>query len=64
MWFVIIEHWDGVLKENLGETNKSFNPYIIALFFFLLGLNLMGFFLFTLPPTTHIVITLGIALSV
>nr|YP_010890016.1 ATP synthase F0 subunit 6 [Erenna sirena]WJJ70003.1 ATP synthase F0 subunit 6 [Erenna sirena] len=61
---VIIDHWILVIQENLG---LKFNYYIlplITLFMFILGMNLFGFFIYTFPPTTHITITFGMAISI
>lgn len=59
---IIINHWVEVIKENLG--NKFFVLPLSALFMFILGINLYGFFLYSFPSTTHITITFGLAFSV
>nr|AER54501.1 ATP synthase F0 subunit 6 [Ectopleura larynx] len=59
----IYNHWSSVVIENLGREYKFFIFPLLTLFSFILGVNLLGFFLFTLPTTTHISITFGIALS-
>jgi ATP synthase subunit 6 len=56
-------HWASVVSENLGEEYKFFTYPLFSLFSFILGINLLGFFLFTFPPTTHISITFGLAVS-
>lgn len=61
---IIIEHWITVVKENLGEKTDYYILPLSALFTFLLGVNLLGFFLFTFPSTTHIFLTFGVATSV
>lgn len=61
---IIIEHWITVVKENLGEKTDYYILPLSALFIFLLGVNLLGFFLFTFPSTTHISLTFGVAISV
>lgn len=61
---IILEHWVTVVRENLGEKTDYYILPLSALFMFLLGINLLGFFLYTFPSTTHISITFGAALSV
>ena len=60
----VIEHWEGVIQENLG--NKVFRYFLplFSLFLFIFGMNLLGFFTYTFPITTHIFITLGPALGI
>lgn len=61
---IIIEHWVTVVRENLGEKTDYYVLPLSALFMFLLGVNLLGFFLYTFPSTTHISLTFGAALSI
>lgn len=61
---IMIDHWITVVRENLGEDADYYVLPLASLFAFLLGINLMGFFLFTFPCTTHISLTFGAALSI
>ena len=61
---IIVEHWVTVVRENLGEKTDYYILPLSALFMFLLGINLLGFFLYTFPSTTHISLTFGAALSI
>jgi len=61
---IIIDHWFTVIKENLGEKYTYYVLPLLSLFLFILGINLLGFFLYTFPPTTHISLTFGMAFSV
>ena len=61
---LMVEHWVTVVRENLGESAEYYILPLASLFAFLLGINLMGFFLFTFPCTTHISLTFGAALSI
>ena len=61
---IIIDHWVTVVTENLGGKTDYYVLPLSALFMFLLGINLLGFFLYTFPSTTHISLTFGVALSV
>jgi len=61
---VIINHWNVVVEENLGKDYKYYTFPLCALFLFILGLNLLGFFTYSFPTTTHIFITFGLAFSI
>nr|YP_004940449.1 ATP synthase F0 subunit 6 [Clava multicornis]AER54458.1 ATP synthase F0 subunit 6 [Clava multicornis] len=61
---IIIDHWTTVVKENLGDKSEFYILPLTSLFMFILGINLLGFFLYTFPSTTHISLTFGMALSV
>jgi ATP synthase subunit 6 len=60
----VVNHWVTVVEENLGSGAKFYILPITSLFLFLLGINLMGFFLFSFPCTTHISLTFGGALVI
>ena len=61
---IAVEHWITVVRENLGDRTDYYILPLSALFMFILGINLLGFFLYTFPSTTHISLTFGVALSV
>ncbi len=61
---VIIEHWQTVVEENLGEKANYYLLPLVTLFMFILGINLLGFFTYTFPPTTHVILTFGMAFGV
>lgn len=61
---IIIEHWNTVIEENLGIKSGYYLLPLISLFTFILGMNLLGFFLYTFPPTTHVTLTFGMAFGV
>lgn len=61
---IIIDHWVTVVRENLGEKSDYYILPLSSLFMFILGINLLGFFTYTFPPTTHITLTFGMAFSV
>lgn len=57
--------YDGVIKATLGENAKRFAPYLLTVFFFILGMNLLG--LIVIFPgganlTGNIAITLVLAI--
>lgn len=61
---IIIEHWNTVIEENLGEKANYYLLPLVTLFMFILGINLLGFFTYTFPPTTHVTLTFGMAFGV
>lgn len=61
---IIIDHWSTVVEENLGEKANYYLLPLVTLFMFILGLNLLGFFTYTFPPTTHVTLTFGMAFGV
>nr|BAR90829.1 ATP synthase F0 subunit 6 [Hydra vulgaris]BAR90834.1 ATP synthase F0 subunit 6 [Hydra vulgaris]BAR90839.1 ATP synthase F0 subunit 6 [Hydra vulgaris] len=58
---MIINHFFQIVKENLGNNSQIYVLFLSTLFFYLLSINLLGFFIFTLPPTTHISLTFGLS---
>lgn len=58
---IVISHWKTVVEENLGENSKYYLLPLSSLFMFIFGINLLGFFTYTFPATTHIFITFGMA---
>ena len=60
----IIIHWLSVVKENIGSKADYYLLPLTSLFMFILGVNLLGFFLYTFPPTTHITLTFGMAFGI
>lgn len=61
---IIVEHWKTVVEENLGSKSNYYLLPLMILFMFILGLNLLGFFTYTFPPTTHVILTFGMAFGV
>ena len=61
---IIIDHWTTVVRENLGEKTDYYILPLTSLFMFILGINLLGFFTYTFPPTTHVTLTFGMAFGV
>jgi ATP synthase subunit 6 len=54
----------GIVKENLGVNNNSKLPLLFTLFMFIGTMNLFGLVPYTFTPTSHIVITFGLSLSI
>ena len=61
---IIINHWKSVVLENLGSDKQLYLIPLVSLFMFIFGINLLGFFTYTFPVTTHLFITFGMAFSI
>ena len=54
-----------IIKENVGaEDGKKFFPLIFTLFTFILFCNFLGMVPYSFTPTSHIIVTLSLALMV
>ena len=60
----VVGHWVTIVRENLGEKTDYYTLPLSALFMFILGINLLGFFLYTFPSTTHISLAFGMSFSI
>jgi F-type H+-transporting ATPase subunit a len=60
---IVIFIRDELVKPNLGELTPKYLPYFISLFFFILGMNLLGFIPFGATATGNISVTIGLALT-
>ncbi len=56
----------GMLDENVGPEGRKFAPLIFAIFIFVLACNLLGLlpWIGAFTPTSHIAVTLGLAVLV
>ena len=54
----------GMIKENIGAEGRKFFPFIFTLFMFILFCNLLGMVPYTFTVTSHIAVTLALALLV
>lgn len=53
-----------MVKENIGKEGKKYIPLIFAIFFFILGGNLLGMVPYSFTYTSHIIVTFGLALGI
>nr|QZH57651.1 ATP synthase F0 subunit 6 [Nemalecium lighti] len=60
----LIDHWNSILKENIGKQSSLFTWPVFSLFIFLLLMNLLGFITHVFPITTLINVTFGLALII
>lgn len=61
---VIYQFVDGIMIENAGHSAKKFFPFIFTLFLFILFMNLCGMLPYSFTPTSHIIVTFGMAIVV
>lgn len=52
------------LKSSVGEEGMKFFPFVFSLFMFILTANLIGIIPFTFTVTSHLIVTLALALLV
>jgi len=60
---IVIFIRDEIVKPNLGELSKKYLSYFVSLFFFILGMNLLGFVPFGATASGNISVTIGLALT-
>jgi F-type H+-transporting ATPase subunit a len=58
---VTYEFVQGIIDENMGHGGKKYFPFIFTIFLFILGMNLLGMLPYSFTPTSHIIVTLGLA---
>jgi F-type H+-transporting ATPase subunit a len=69
-WQAAVEYLYGftrkILDDNVGPKGRNFVPLIFSLFIFVLGCNLLGMipWVGAFTPTSHIAVTLGLAVLV
>ncbi|MEO0558402.1 MAG: F0F1 ATP synthase subunit A [Bacteroidota bacterium] len=59
---VIVYIRDEIAKPNLGDKHEKFLPYLLTLFFFIIGCNLVGLVPFGATATANITITAVLAI--
>lgn len=55
---------DDIVVENAGHRGEKYFPFIFTLFLFILFMNLCGMLPYSFTPTSHIVVTFGMAIVV
>ncbi len=58
---MIIYFRDDVVRANIGHGADAFTPFILTLFFFILGMNLIGLTPLGITPTANISVTAALA---
>lgn len=53
-----------MVRDNAGAEGKPYFPFLFTLFFFILFCNLLGMIPYSFTPTSHIIVTFGMALVV
>jgi len=53
-----------MIKDNIGSAGLKYFPFIFTLFLFIAVLNLVGIVPYTFTPTSHIIVTFGMSLSI
>jgi len=53
-----------MVKDNIGSEGSRFFPFIFTLFVFIGLMNIFGIVPYTFTPTSHIIVTFGLSLSI
>lgn len=53
-----------MVRDNVGDGGKQYFPFIFSLFMFILLCNLLGMVPYSFTPTSHIIVTLAMAVAV
>lgn len=61
---IVYENILNVVKDNIGKEGFKYFPFILTLFIFLALMNMFGIIPYTFTPTSHIVVTFGLSLSI
>jgi F-type H+-transporting ATPase subunit a len=59
---MIVYFRDEVVRTNIGHGADAFTPFILTLFFFILGMNLIGLTPLGITPTANLSVTAALAL--
>nr|YP_010322726.1 ATP synthase F0 subunit 6 [Arula petunia]UKP87344.1 ATP synthase F0 subunit 6 [Arula petunia] len=61
---ILYVHFLGLVKDSTANKGTQYFTFIITLFTFIAGLNLLGLFPYVFTPTAHIIVTFGLSLSI
>ena len=50
-----------MVRDNVGDAGKKYFPFVLTLFVFVLGCNMLGLIPYSFTPTSHIIVTFAIA---
>lgn len=59
---VVIYFRDEIVRTNIGHGADAFTPFILTLFFFILGMNLIGLTPLGITPTANLSVTAALAI--
>nr|YP_010289350.1 ATP synthase F0 subunit 6 [Erythropodium caribaeorum]UKP87621.1 ATP synthase F0 subunit 6 [Erythropodium caribaeorum] len=61
---LVYAHFLGLVRDSTANRGTGYFTFIITLFTFIAGLNLLGLLPYVFTPTAHIVVTFGLSLSI
>jgi len=61
---MVYESMAKVVDDNIGKEGAPFIGFILSLFIFIGMMNVIGIVPYTFTPTSHIVVTFGLSLSI
>jgi len=61
---IIYETISGMVKDNVGSAGNKYIPFIFTLFVWISFMNIIGIIPYTFTPTAHIIVTMGMSISI
>ncbi len=61
---ILYENISNVVKENIGSSGSKYFPFILTIFLLISTMNIVGIVPYTFTPTAHIIIAMGMSLSI
>jgi len=61
---IIYETIYGVVRENIGSEGAKYFPLVLTIFLLLATMNIVGIVPYTFTPTAHIIVALGMSVSI
>jgi len=61
---IVYSHFLGLIKDSTEGLGTCYLTFIISLFMFVAGLNVLGLFPYVFTPTAHVLITCGLSFSI
>ena len=61
---LVYENIFNIVKQNIGKEGYKYFPFILTLFVWIALMNLYGVVPYTFSPTSHIIVTFGLSLSI
>jgi F-type H+-transporting ATPase subunit a len=53
-----------VVKENIGTEGSKYFPFVLTIFLLIATMNIVGIVPYTFTPTAHIIVALGMSVSI
>jgi ATP synthase subunit 6 len=61
---ILYEAISNVVKENIGTEGSKYFPFVLTIFLLIATMNIVGIVPYTFTPTAHIIVALGMSVSI